>query len=301
MSDSDSISTRPPLRELLRNYLGANNAAFLQHASSPNLPESFQGIHQMRVAAKRIRSVYRLMEWLAPERFDARIALRDIRRYFKLAGAVRDLQIREKLLATYCDLLGLSFPRFDAHLRAQRVKAQHRLRKRLPAFSQEFVLRPTQVLLDLLDRMEEETIVRYAYQKVELRKEDIAILMPLDDDAKRLHAVRILLKENLYVMTQVNASSSGPIWSSEEVDHLKEAAEVAGDWHDLDVFVDAITQQQVSHPHIFSDSVAFERLIQALTTDKAKALKNFRKRMKVLQASARHDLPLLSLNPGTSV
>lgn len=282
MSDSDSISTRPGLRELLRDFIGANNAEFLQHATSPQLPESFQGIHKMRVAAKRIRSVYRLMEWLAPERFDARHAMRGIRKYFKLAGAVRDLQIHEHLLGKYCALMGLAFPRYETFLRSLRLRAQRRLAKRLPSFEPDAVTHPAHTLLNLLARISEEALLRHAKQNVELRKEEMAIQMPPDDDPKRLHAVRILLKENLYVMSQVNASIHGPIWPELEIERYKEAAEIAGDWHDLDIFVETLMAQQAANLQLFPDVRSFDRLMEKLSADKSKALKRYQKQVRLL-------------------
>lgn len=300
MSDSDNISTRPPLRELLRTFLGANNAAFIQHATSPKLPESFQGIHQMRVAAKRIRSVYRLVESLVPEHFDARHELKGIRKYFKLAGAVRDLQIQEALLSQYSALLGLSFPRYEAHLRAERLKAQRRLRKRLPGFTPEVVLQPTQTLLSLLERLSVETITELAWHNVQVRQEEISIVLPPDDDAKRLHAVRTLLKENLYVISQINASSAGPIAPDEELIQLKETSDVAGEWHDLDVFLHEILSQHAAHPNLFPDPSTFQLLIRYLGMAKNKALKSYRKGLKRLLATMDlHPIQDFPPTPGT--
>jgi CHAD domain-containing protein len=291
MSDSENISTRPPLHALLQTFLGANNAAFLQHATSPQLPESFHGIHQMRVAAKRIRSVYRLVESFAPERFDARHELKGIRRYFKLAGAVRDMQIHEALLDKFSTLLGLSFPRYEAFLRAERVKAQRILHKRLPKLSPEVVHRPAEALLALMGRLSEETMLELARHNVQMRQEEINIVLPPDDDAERLHAVRILLKENLYVMSQINASSAGPIWPSEEISQLKDTTDKAGDWHDLDVFLHAVLAQHLAHPSIFPDPSAFKLLTRCLSAAKNKALKNYRKGLKRLHASSeRHHI-----------
>lgn len=286
MSDSDSISTRPALRELLRDIIRANNAEFLLHASSPQLPDSFQGIHKMRVAAKRIRSVYRLMEWLAPERFDARHAMRGIRKYFKLAGAVRDLQIHEHLLGKYSALMGLTFPRYETFLRGLRLRAQRRLAKRLPSFEPDALTHPAHTLLSLLGRISEEAMLRHAKQNVELRKEEMAIQMPPDDDAKRLHAVRILLKENLYVMSQVNASIHGPVWPESEIERYKEAAETAGDWHDLDIFAETLLAQHTARPQLFPDRTSFDRLLEKLTTDKTKALKRYQKQIRQLLPAA---------------
>jgi CHAD domain-containing protein len=285
MSDSESISTRPALRELLRDFIGANNAEFLQYATSPQLPDSFQGIHKMRVAAKRIRSVYRLMEWLAPEHFDARHAMRGIRKYFKLAGAVRDLQIHEHLLGKYGAMMGLAFPRYETFLRGLRLRAQRKLAKRLPSFEPFKLTNPADTLLKLLDRTSEEALLRHAKQNVALRTEDMSIQMPPDDDPKRLHAVRILLKENLYVMSQVNASIHGPVWPESEIELYKQAAETAGDWHDLDVFMETLVAQQLAQPRLFPDRPAYDRIIEKLSVDKAKALKRYHKQIRLLLPS----------------
>lgn len=284
------IGERKPLREVLREYLQMHQAEFLEHALSPNLADSFHGIHQMRVATKRIRSVYRLMEWLAADRFNARRELVDVRKYFKLAGAVRDIQMREKLLMKYCDLLGLSFPRYEDLLRETRVRAQRKLRKRMPSFSKKMLVEPSRLLLEILESMEEKEVVELAVQNVELRTEEMAIELPPDDHAERLHKVRILLKENLYVMTQVNESASGPVWVSGYLQHVKRTGDVAGDWHDLDVFLDAIDQLYIEQPQIFPDDEHFMRLREVLDAERKKSLRAYRKAMKrVIEGPERID------------
>lgn len=72
--------------------------AFLKHLqAAEDLTE--QSIHKLRVSTKRLRTLFRFMEWLAPKQFKQQKQWKLIKPVFKSAGIIRSCTLNSRLLA----------------------------------------------------------------------------------------------------------------------------------------------------------------------------------------------------------
>jgi CHAD domain-containing protein len=282
MSAIEFIPQPPSLKYLLESFLKENEALFLAHASSAALPDSFTGIHQMRVAAKRLRSLFKLMDWLAPDRFKSKLELRELRKYFKAAGMVRDIQMRQLLLEGYCNKLGLDFDRYSALLRADRLAAQKDLKKRMRCFSPKIMEAPATRLLTLLHTMEEGELVEGTHHLLENMQEQMQLLFPPTYDPERFHKIRIVLKESLYVHGLVCMVDADAGLGTEGVEALKKAAETAGEWHDLEVFLATLDRIALESPQVFPQNAHFLSLRNLVEEDMRHDLRRYKRQLKKL-------------------
>ena len=60
-----------------------------------------EAIHQLRVSLKKINAVFKLVAYVAPQSFNAKLAFGPLKEIFDLSGAVRDLQIVNQVLCQY--------------------------------------------------------------------------------------------------------------------------------------------------------------------------------------------------------
>ena len=273
------------LKQTLHGYLRVNEEVFLRYAGSKSLPDNASGIHQLRVSVKRLRSVFRYMEWVAPGQFEARDALQEVRKFFKTAGNLRDLHIREAMLDRFCDELGLGFPRYANLLKKEKAAAQVSLGKRVQQVRPQGLAQAMEDMENILSGIEEAELLELARGLLRRRMLQVRLVFPEAHDAERYHKVRVLLKESLYVL-QLLLEASHREWDKKWVNAVKEAGERGGEWHDVEVFLHALDGARQQPSHVFPDERAFLRLRAAVQAAETRALERYRKQVvKVLEKS----------------
>jgi CHAD domain-containing protein len=104
LPDTDSliIASTDPMPEALRRVLLRFFREMLEHEPIARLGEDIEGVHKMRVAIRRQRSVYRIFGDFLPKRY-RRGHLDDLRHTARLLGAVRDLDVFMERTRRYID------------------------------------------------------------------------------------------------------------------------------------------------------------------------------------------------------
>ncbi len=89
---TDSLSASQPIAEAVRTLLGQQQAVLLEYESEYRKGDRKRGVHQMRVALRRMRALTRLYgDRFEPEVLDELVS--GMRRTGKRLGAVRDLDV----------------------------------------------------------------------------------------------------------------------------------------------------------------------------------------------------------------
>ncbi|CCH00654.1 hypothetical protein FAES_2645 [Fibrella aestuarina BUZ 2] len=90
-------------------------------------------VRRIRVGIKRLRSLYRLMEFIRPKQFKSRRHERAFRKLFKRAGQLRDIQLSQASIDTI-PLRGTMAKRYARYLEKEEKKARKKLKKALKKF-----------------------------------------------------------------------------------------------------------------------------------------------------------------------
>lgn len=190
-------------------------------------------VHDMRVAIKRIRAVFRLLPILDPA-FGEDLPVEAINRVFKLSGKIRDAQVQQSLMQKMEDLLGTGFGEYYAYLKTTEAAAI----KKFGRYASEH--RPEDFTADLTDRVALTLApftgqqVRNAVTTLTERLKELAKKLKTDQEHdEQMHEIRRLLKQCNYLLSVFRRNDPQLPGLSRILETLEKANNTLGEWHDL--------------------------------------------------------------------
>jgi len=196
-----------------------------------------EAIHDLRVALKKIRGLFKLLEFLNPQLFSEKSTFINLRKIFKEAGILRDLQVQIGLFGQSDHPDELRFVIFLSNLEYEaRIKFRNFLHR-----------------LDLADLEQTDELIKTALANMNqthinagitnfiLEKlQKVLCLMDQKDDT--MHESRINLKDAYYILELLkeNQPLTPPMdVLLKKVDLLQE---VFGSWHDWELTIQRYQQ-----------------------------------------------------------
>ncbi len=190
-------------------------------------------MHELRVSIKRIKALLHFVVALIPEETEVlKKYLKKYQKIFKLAGAVRDAQMKQKLVSDYTKLWNLPAPEaYQIHL----AKIEKAAFKAFKQYAQTFSLdekvgndlkkiwkkEPTENIYDST-----ETILRQRFTAVRH-------LIANAQTDEPYHEARKIIKSIYYILHLIFKPES-----LQQYQDLKYLEETIGDWHDIAVLID---------------------------------------------------------------
>ena len=113
----------------LLQYYTKHSGLFLSNFKKVLTGFDPDAIHDMRVAVKRLRAVYLLLERLFGEKSEPVTDVGRFRELFRLSGRMRDIQVQQQLIEAYAADLGTSFGEYAEYLETTEKKAIHKFEK----------------------------------------------------------------------------------------------------------------------------------------------------------------------------
>lgn len=224
------------IREVLLAYLDMNEAvikAKMKVAPSPDLEEA---VHQLRVATKKVRAVFRLLGFASERGFQHKREIEDLRTFFRSAGLLRELHVHAKVLHGFEEQHLAVYKRLQQLLSDEQRYATLLYEKAKKQFKPKQVQQPIDLARDWVWQLPKKQL-RAALSTLALRRiREIELVMPSEYDPVLIHKGRILLKEAMYLIGLLHAAGFKEEFSEQLLDHAKAAAELAGDWHDREAF-----------------------------------------------------------------
>jgi len=217
-------------------------------------------IHKLRISIKKQRAFLNLFSTLT-ETINAKKAYRPIRQVFRKAGAIRDLQVQQKLLRHYEKKFLLDLSEHTDRLSTDEQTAKKiffTLKKQgyfavLKKHSDQLLRSIRSLELDQLNKR----IKQYFHQLFE----EIFQLIDLPNkEVEQLHQLRKLLKELNYNLLLINDSKGVVIANKSNLKDLDALQELLGDWHDVEVAFLQLDSFQAQ----LQGNVAFETLQEEL-------------------------------------
>lgn len=237
------------------------------------------GIHDMRVAIKRLRAYFNLIEWINPI-FQAKQTLKPVRRLFKAVGKIRDIHVQQGLVRKWTSELDLEMSEYYNFLKHYEMEE----RKRFLPSAKKFNLRIFQEYWSMIQNTLAFISTEYIQYKSEERlNSQIEELIKfrekrnfIEDD---YHAIRILAKETRYTLEVMQTCfPSKDDWEKLN-EALRKVHQALGRWHDDDVawqFLDNFLFMCKGKK--FYDRSSYTKYKRSLTYDKKKQLKEFEQR-----------------------
>jgi CHAD domain-containing protein len=237
------------------------------------------GIHDMRVAIKRMRAYFNLIEWINPV-FQAKQTLKPIRRLFKAAGNVRDIHVQQELVRKWTSELDLEMSEYYNFLKQKEMEERKRFLPSAKKFDFGVFLKNWSLIKNSLAFISTEYIQYKAEERLSTQIEELVKFRTkenfIEDDH---HAIRILSKETRYTLEVLQKCfPSKDLWTQLN-EALRKVHQALGRWHDDDVarqFLDNFLF--IYSGNRFYNRSSYTKYKRNLTSDKKTQLREFEKR-----------------------
>lgn len=194
-------------------------------------------VHDFRVAVKRLRTVFLLLQEMYPENESLHSFTDSTREVYKLTGKLRDIQVQINILEELSSKTGVYYTHYFAYLRKKKTYASANLKR--------YLKESPRVGKDELSSLTEEsiwqlvdtnTVMARVNNMIETLVNDSIKLNYKSRDPEDLHTVRRNLKQCQYLLAMSK--------NFEHVEHdihakkltiVSHAGELLGKWHDLEV------------------------------------------------------------------
>lgn len=192
-------------------------------------------IHDMRVSIKRLRLLYKLINFCFDENFEPGKRAKYLKKVFKSAAGLRDVQIQKILIEDIEIKLNIHLNEAKSRLQKQEnIEIAH-----LKAFLSKF----NYIKLEMQFQKVEKTInapINYSNTEIYegIRKyfhNRISMINQLlNKDIVDYHKIRKRIKELAYLLEiqYINTENA-----SGKLEQLKQMGKQLGDWHDIEVFL----------------------------------------------------------------
>jgi CHAD domain-containing protein len=192
-------------------------------------------VHQLRVSIKRLRAVLHFTgEVTGNEEISAKKQGKSLRKLFKAAGILRDIQVQLKLIPEYESGLNFKFRLYLSYLK----KLEKQSVKNFNAFIEE--TKPIHKLTSGRELIEE-SLAMLSPEEIRLKAEllitarcsNIRQMLGTKPDDKKLHEMRTIIKQMRYIMSIMLKGSPEDSEAKVSVAILTELEELLGRWHDV--------------------------------------------------------------------
>lgn len=272
------------IREVVLGYLDMNEAvvkAKMKVLPSPDLEEA---VHQLRVATKKLRTVFRLLGFASERGFRHKREIDALRTFFRAAGQLREMHVHAKVLEGFEQQHLAVYKRLQQLLSDEQRHATKLYEKAKKQFKASQLTQPISLARDWAWRLPKKEL-QAALNTMTLRRiREIELVMPSEYDPVLIHKGRILLKEAMYLIGLLHAASFKEDFSEELLENAKAAAELAGQWHDREAFSQWLKLQMRPGGPIKSTDPQYRLLLQDLQTQTKSLVKDFKDALKPVLA-----------------
>jgi CHAD domain-containing protein len=244
--------------------------------------EQEKAIHDLRVAVKKIRTVFRLVQFIDPVKFHQRKQIAKLRKLFRAAGVLRELEVSAGMVRIYETSQNAVYRRASLQLVAEKRSAQPLYEMERKAFDVDCFGLPRGLIHEVLGETTEAHLCRKAEELYLLRLRQMHGAMPPAYEPELIHQARIHLKEAVYLMGLLHDSGHADRLQPGFLDAAK-AAEIAGNWHDREVFHEWLLIQVRHGAPLHRSSRHYRPLMQVLHAQTRAQAEVFRKSLMDLE------------------
>jgi CHAD domain-containing protein len=194
-----------------------------------------ENVHQLRVSIKRLRAVLQFTNQVScNDEIIAEKQLKSLRKLFKVAGSVRDVQVQQILIREYESDMDLRFGQYLTFLEKLEKKAI----KNFYSFNKD--VRPAHKLNaehELIEKslaiLTHEEIKSGSEKLLSSRCKTVSQMLAEKPDDKKLHKTRTIIKQMRYILGIIQKSAPDILAKTVSLEQLSEAEVLLGKWHDM--------------------------------------------------------------------
>lgn len=224
------------LRQVILDFFETTRHLVISRARVQLVADQEKAVHELRVATKKIRTVYRFIERISNGAFRQKAEIAELRKLFQAAGGLRELQVHQVVLDDYEQLHVAYYKKMSRLLANATRAARPRYEVARKVFDGKSLEASAAKVAKILAAVPEEEVHSALVTFAMERLAGSAAVMPAGYDPEKIHKSRILLKEAMYLMGLLHAAGYTSDFDPSLLPKAKYAAEIAGDWHDREVF-----------------------------------------------------------------
>ncbi len=221
--------------DIVQKYFQIHKTIFEDNFKIAAQTAQEEAIHDMRVSIKRLRLLFKFLNFCFDKKFQPKKKAKQLIKVFKSAAILRDIQIQIVLLEDVEYKLGINLTK-----QKDRLKKQENIEI---AYLKEFLSKFNYVKLKKQFQKAENTIqntINYSKPDIPISikkyydKRITLINRLLNKDKIDYHKIRKRIKELTYLteIQSINIENT-----PEKLVHLKQMGKLLGDWHDIEVFL----------------------------------------------------------------
>lgn len=192
-------------------------------------PDDIEAIHNMRLSIKRIRVVGKLADIISDQTFDSKSRLKEINKFFKKSGRLRDTQVTKQLLVDFNDQnLTAVIDTFSSREKKQRSKFEVARN----AFDKQYLDDFSEALAELLSGISEKKALACGNTLLNNLEGEIQEIFHSSADEKRMHDIRTRIKDINYLNNIFDEQLPVKEYMHIDIERLRELGDMAGAWHD---------------------------------------------------------------------
>jgi len=230
----------PNFKSAIVTYFAIQKELLDKHIFAAKATMDPEAIHQFRLSIKRIRALFHLLEDVTVGNFNAKQAIRPLRKIFRPAGQLRDIHVQAELIQAYENQFSVRFSAIWEYLilEEQRLipKAHKRILRYKPVISGEILL----IVLSALDSLDSSLLLHNAGKHVIARFQHLKKLRESIADPKVFHEFRAHQKEAFYMLDFINNFTIGSVNLATPIGDVKATARQIGAWHDKHLLIGRI-------------------------------------------------------------
>ncbi|MFO7732679.1 MAG: CHAD domain-containing protein [Candidatus Aminicenantes bacterium] len=205
--------------------------------------QTSDAVHDMRVALKRLRAFFNLLEAVNPF-FRAERSFAPARRLFRAAGKLRNLQVLQARARQAAQDFGLELSEYYNWLKAGERQEKKSFCRACGRFDEDFFAVSWVSISSAVEGLTENEIAEAASVRLEALLQGLREEVSPGEDAQRLHFLRIRSKEARYAL-EILQEGRPPDEDRVALDRfLKRVHQSLGRWHDDEIELEFLRRFQ---------------------------------------------------------
>lgn len=191
-------------------------------------------VHELRICIKKLRAFHKLLEQLYLHEIVEHIRIKNrVRKLFKIAGQLRDIQVQIHLLAVFEEQTGINYPEFSTWLKKREKKRILRFGRKPQHVLPHATAHITHEKIgNWLAQASDETILTGAGEVLTGLCSKATELAAGTMNNRNLHRIRTYTKQVRYILNIMKHSYPDFSFNAISLDSIREIEAAAGYWHD---------------------------------------------------------------------
>jgi phosphohistidine phosphatase len=225
--------------QALKESYGRRILVFRDHFAAVSAHPSTEAVHDLRVALKRLRTFFKLVEAIDTE-FGAGSAFAAARKLFRAAGRVRNLQVLEAKAYEASQSAGLDLSEYYNWLKEAEGREAAKLGRACGRFSRKTLTAAWKPMAAGLEELGDRRVGSRMGGRLMALIREIRAERTMRHDVRRLHFLRTRTKEARYTLEVLQecglTGDEGRVLN----DRLKDVHQPLGRWHDGEVVLESL-------------------------------------------------------------